>query len=96
MAGTLVGGALLSQDIQADYAKGEGVLGTPPQVSAGIRTAKFAAEELTPQGALLGMAESQATAAKERGTELLEKSVDMTEDELLRSFGQFGSEVRGY
>jgi len=45
---------------------------------------------------LLGMAESQATATKERGTELLEKSVDMTEDELLRSFGQFGSEVRGY
>jgi len=96
LAGTLVGGALLSQDIQADYAKGEGVLGTPPQVSAGIRTAKFAAEEFTPPGALIGMAESQATATKERGTELLEKSVDMTEDELLRSFGQFGSEVRGY
>lgn len=96
LAGTVVGGALLSQDIQADYAKGEGVLGTSPEVSTAIRATKFAAEELTPQGALIGMAESQAESAKQRGTELLEKSVDMTEDELLRSFGQFGAELRGY
>lgn len=86
----------LSEEIQADYEKGEGVLGTSPEVSAALRTAKFGVEEFTPPGALIGLGEAQAEAAKERGTELLEQSVDMSEEEMLRSFGQFGSELRGY
>lgn len=94
---TVTAGALgLADKIQADYARGEGVLGTSPEVSAGLRTSKFALEEFTPPGALIGMAEAKAEAVKKEGTKLLEKSVDMTEDELLRSFGQFGSNIRGY
>lgn len=95
-AGLGLASVSLSQDIQADIEKGEGVFGTSPEVSAAIRTAKVAAEEFTPQGILIGLAESQAKSATERGKQLLEQSFDMDEEELLRSFGRFGAEMRGY
>ena len=90
-----VGAVFLAEEIQADIKKGEGILGTSPEVSTGLRTAKFAAE-LTPPGAVIPLAEMGAKATAEEGTELLERSYDMDQDELLQSFGEFGARTRGY
>ncbi|HBY67866.1 MAG TPA: hypothetical protein DEG69_08980 [Flavobacteriaceae bacterium] len=93
--GVGVGAMFLADEIQADIKKGEGVFGTSPNVSAGLRTAKFAAE-LTPPGMAIPIAEIGAKAQVEEGTKLFEQAYDMDEKELLKSFGEFGAKTRSY
>lgn len=95
VAATTVGAATLSKDIQADYERGRGILGTSPDTSAAIRTAKFGLEE-TPLGIPMAVAEATAGATVEEGTRRLEESTTQSQEELMRSFGEFGSKVRGY
>lgn len=87
VVGLAAAGAARVEAAEQRVQAGEGVM--PAYLKEGAR---FAIEEFADP---TGMAFSKAEAIQERGKQLLEESTTQSEEELLRSFGEFGAEVRG-
>ena len=87
VVGIAASGAARVEAAEKRIEEGEGAL--PAYLKEGTR---FAIEEFADP---TGMAFSKAEAIEQRGKQLLEESTTQSEEELLRSFGEFGAEVRG-